>query len=60
MPSGIPVLSPSILLDIKPDTLNLIKEKVENILECIGTGDNVLNRAPTAQALRSTINNGAS
>jgi hypothetical protein len=31
-------------LNIKPDTLNLI--------ECIGTGDNVLNRRPIAQALR--------
>jgi hypothetical protein len=34
----------------------MIEEKVRNILECIGTGDNFLNRAPTAQALRSTIN----
>jgi hypothetical protein len=33
-------------LNIKPDTLNLIEEKVENCLECIGTGDNFLNRIP--------------
>ena len=34
---------------------NLIKEKVGNSLECIGSGDNFLNRT-TAQPLRSTIN----
>ena len=34
--------------NIKPDTLNLIEEKVENSLECIGTGDNFLNRTPKA------------
>jgi hypothetical protein len=39
----------------KPYTLNLIEKKVGNILECIGTGDNFLNRTPMAQALRSTI-----
>jgi hypothetical protein len=27
-----------------------------NSLKCIGTGDNCVSRAPTAQALRSTIN----
>jgi hypothetical protein len=43
-------------LDIKPDTLNLIEDKVGNCLECIGTGDNFLNLTPVAQALRSTIN----
>jgi hypothetical protein len=43
-------------LNIKPDTLTLIEEKVGNSLKCIGTGDNFLNRTPTAQALRSTIN----
>ena len=50
-------------LNIKPDTLTLIEEKVGNSLKCIGTGDNFLNRTPTAQALRSTLNkwiNGAS
>jgi hypothetical protein len=42
-------------LNIKPDTLNLIEEKLENSLKCIGTGDNFLNRTPMAQVLR--INN---
>ena len=41
--------------NIKPDTLNLLEEKVGNAFECIGTGDNFLNRTPMAQALRSTI-----
>lgn len=31
-------------LNIKLDTLDLIKEKVENILEFIGKGDNFVNR----------------
>jgi hypothetical protein len=43
-------------LYIQPDTLNLTKEKVGNSLECIDKGDNFLNRTPTAQALRATIN----
>ena len=43
-------------LNIKPDNLNMIEEKVGNSLEYIGTGDNFLNRTPIAQALRSTIN----
>ena len=43
-------------LDIKPETLNLIEEKVRNSLECIGTGDTFLNRIPVLQALQSTIN----
>jgi hypothetical protein len=42
-------------LNIKPDTLNLIEEKVGKSLECISTGDNFLNRTPMSQALRSTI-----
>jgi hypothetical protein len=42
--------------NIKQDTLNLIEEKVGNSLECIGTGDNFMNRTPIAQALRSTPN----
>jgi hypothetical protein len=41
--------------NIKLDTLNLIEEKVENILEQISTGDDFLNRPPIVQALR-TIN----
>jgi hypothetical protein len=42
-------------LHIKPDTLNLIEEKVGNILECIGTRENFLDRSPMGQALRLTI-----
>jgi hypothetical protein len=42
-------------LNIKPDTLSLTKEKVGNILQHIGTGDNFLNRKLIAQVLRSTI-----
>jgi hypothetical protein len=38
-------------LNIKLNMLNLIKEKVGNSLECIGTGDNFLYRTPVAQAL---------
>ena len=41
----------------KTSYVNLKEEKVGNSLECIGTGDNFLNRTPMAQALRSTINN---
>ena len=41
--------------NIKPETLNLIEEKVRNSLELIGTGENFLNRTPMAQALRHTI-----
>jgi hypothetical protein len=42
-------------LNIKPDTVNLIKEKVGNNLELIGTREKFLNKTPVAQALRSTI-----
>jgi hypothetical protein len=42
-------------LNIKRHTLCLIGAEVENGLECIGTGDNFLNRNPMAQALRSTF-----
>jgi hypothetical protein len=42
-------------LNIQPDILNLIEEKVEKSLELIGTGGNFLNRTPMAHALRSTI-----
>jgi hypothetical protein len=41
---------------LKQGTLNLIGKKVANSLECIGTGNNFLNRKPTTQALRSTVN----
>ena len=40
-------------LNIKPDTLNLIEEKVRKSLELIGTGGNFLDRTPMAHALRS-------
>jgi hypothetical protein len=36
-------------------TLNLIEQNVGYSLELIGRGDNVLNRAPIAWALRSNI-----
>ena len=42
-------------LHIKPDTLNLIEEKVGKILKRIGTGGNFLNRTPMAHALRLRI-----
>jgi hypothetical protein len=42
-------------LNIKVDKLNQIVEK-GNILECSGTGENFLNRAPIAQDLRKSIN----
>jgi hypothetical protein len=41
-------------LNIKPDTLNLIEEKVGKS-QLIGTGGNFLNRTPVAHSLRSTI-----
>ena len=39
-------------LKVKPDTLNLVKEKVGDSLEYIGTGDNFLDRTAIMQALR--------
>ena len=44
-------------INIKPDTLNLIEEKVVKKLELIGMGGNFLNRTPMAQALGSRIDN---
>jgi hypothetical protein len=41
--------------NIKLDTLNLIEKKVGNTLECIGTRDSFLNRAPMSQVLRLII-----
>ena len=41
-------------LQHKPDTPNLVEQKVRHSLELIGTGD-FLNRTPMAQAPRSTI-----
>jgi hypothetical protein len=42
-------------LNIKPDTLNLIEEKVGKSLELIGTWEIFLNRIPVVHALRSRI-----
>ena len=42
-------------LNIKTNTLNLVKESLGNCLELIGTKNNFLNRTSRAQALRSTI-----
>jgi hypothetical protein len=42
-------------LNIKPDTLNLIEDKVGNSLKLIDTWVNSLNRTPMAHALRSII-----
>jgi hypothetical protein len=42
-------------LNVKPDTLHLIEEKVGKSLKLIGTGRNFLNRTPMAQALKPTI-----
>ena len=41
--------------NIKPDTLNLIKEKVVMSLDLIGIGGIFLNRTPMAHDLRSRI-----
>ena len=40
-------------LNIKPDALNLIDEKVEESLKLIGSGKNILNRILMAHGLRS-------
>ena len=42
-------------LNKKPDTLNLVEEKMGKSLELIGTGRNFLNKTPMTQALRSRI-----
>jgi hypothetical protein len=39
-------------LHIKPDTLNLIEEKMGKRIEHIGTEENFLNRTPNLYALR--------
>jgi hypothetical protein len=43
-------------LNIKPDTLNLIREKVGNILELSGITEDILNQTWIAQTLRLAIN----
>jgi hypothetical protein len=40
-------------LNIKPDTLNLIEEKVGMSPELMGVGINFLNRTPMAQSLNN-------
>jgi hypothetical protein len=40
---------------LKPETLNLLEEKVGKSLEHTGTRENLLNRTPVAYALRSRI-----
>ena len=42
-------------LNIKRNTLNRAKEKLENSIEHIVIRENFLNRTPMIQALRSTI-----
>jgi hypothetical protein len=42
-------------LHIKPETVNLIEEKVGKSLKDIGTGENILNRIAIACAVRSRI-----
>ena len=42
-------------LNIKPDILNLIEEKVGKTFKLIGTGGNFLKRTPMSQAQRSRI-----
>jgi hypothetical protein len=43
-------------LHVKPDTLNLIEEKMRKSLDHMGTGGKFLNRTPMAYALRTIIN----
>ena len=42
-------------LNIKPDTLNVIEEKVGKSLELIGTGENMLKRTPMTHDLKTRI-----
>jgi hypothetical protein len=42
-------------LNAKSDILNLIEEKVGNTTECIGAGDNFLNRTSINEALSLRI-----
>lgn len=44
-------------INMKPDTLKLIEEKVQNSLGRIGIGDNFLNRPPILKPPSSTFNN---
>jgi hypothetical protein len=42
-------------LNIRPQTLKLVQERVGNTLELIGIGRNFLNGTPAAQRLRNSI-----
>jgi hypothetical protein len=42
-------------LNIRPQTLKLVQERVGNTLELISIGENFLNRTPAAQQLRDSI-----
>ena len=41
---------------MNPTTLNLIEEIVGSNLQCMGTGDHLLNITPVSQTIRATIN----
>lgn len=43
------------VLNVKPHTLNLIKPKVEDNCDLIGTRDKFLNRTPMSQAQKLRI-----
>jgi hypothetical protein len=42
-------------LNIRPETLKLVQERVGNTLEAIGIGKEFLNRTPAAQQLRERM-----
>jgi hypothetical protein len=42
-------------LNIRPQTLKLVQERVRNTLELIGIGKNFLNGTPAAQKLKDNI-----
>jgi hypothetical protein len=42
-------------LNIRPESLKLVQEIVENTLDLIGIGNNFLSRTPVAQQLRERI-----
>jgi hypothetical protein len=42
-------------LNIRPETLKLLQESIENTLEHMGIGNNFLNRTPMAQQLRQKM-----
>uniref|UniRef100_A0A8D2DF48 Reverse transcriptase domain-containing protein n=1 Tax=Sciurus vulgaris TaxID=55149 RepID=A0A8D2DF48_SCIVU len=44
-------------LEIRPETLHLIKEKVGPNLQLVGLGSDFLNRTPIAQEIKARINN---